>query len=63
MENKDGLRKQINRCIFMVIADEIPKIRGSVDGCQQAANETQNKVIAFGQAAVETLKNVPKLLK
>jgi hypothetical protein len=54
------------RCGFEVLFDEIPRIIGSVDGCQAAANETRNRVMEFGQAAVETLTcikdNVPKLL-
>jgi hypothetical protein len=54
------------RCGFEVLFDQIPKIIGSVDGCQAASNETRNSVIAFSRAAVETLsqikENAPKLL-
>ena len=62
-----GLSKIITRCSLQVLFDEIPNIRGSIDGCQQASNETKNKVESFGDAAVSTLKtiatNVPKLLR
>lgn len=43
MTNTDGLRKQQNKCILEVLASEIPKIMGSIDGCQQAANESRNR--------------------
>ena len=49
------------------MCEEIPHLRGSVDGCQQATNETRDRVLGFGEASVKTLKNiaknVPKLLK
>ena len=60
MVSNDGLRKQTNKCGFQVLFEEIPSIRGSIDGCQQATNETRNKVDSFGQAAIETLKNIDK---
>jgi len=67
MASNDGLRKQIYKCGFRVLFEEIPSIRGSIDGCQQAANETRNKVDKFGVASIETLKgiatNIPKLLE
>ena len=62
-----GLKELLKVCSFDVLYDVIPGLIGSVDGCQQAANETYNKVDAFGQASVKTLKQiaktVPKLLK
>jgi hypothetical protein len=67
MKNKDGLRKTVTKCCLDVLCEEIPHLRGSVDGCQKATNETRNKVISFGTSAVETLKgiaqNAPKLLR
>ena len=61
-----GEQKIEERCGLEVLMDEIPRIRGSVDGCQAAANESRNRVVEFGQAAVETLvqikTNIPKLL-
>lgn len=53
--NDLGQEKFEERCGFEVLMDEIPKFRGSVDGCQQAANETRNRVVEFGTAAVQTL--------
>jgi len=57
--------KQI--CSFDILFNEIPILKGSVDGCQQATNETRNRVDSFGTAAVDTLKsiatNIPKLLE
>jgi hypothetical protein len=61
-----GEQKVEDRCGFEVLFDEIPRIRGSVDGCQAAANESRNRVMEFGRAAVETILRieqvVPKLL-
>ena len=50
MTSKEGLRKTIKKCIFLVIAEEIPQFRASVDGCQEATNETKNRVMKFGRA-------------
>ena len=61
-----GLTERKQRCGFFVLFDVIPGIRGSIDGCQAAANESRNRVTEFGRAAVETLisikENAPKLL-
>jgi hypothetical protein len=66
MTNDKGEQKVEDRCGFEVLFDEVPRIRGSVDGCQAAANESRNRVMEFGKAAVETLlsikENAPKLL-
>lgn len=43
MENKNGLRKTIKKCLFLVLSEEMPNIRGSIDGVQQAANESRNR--------------------
>lgn len=45
MTNKEGVRKQVERCAFMVLFDEIPRIRGAVDGCQASANEARNRAM------------------
>jgi hypothetical protein len=67
MTNSEGLRKSEMKCGIQVLFDEVPRIRGSIDGCQKATNETYNKVDSFGASAVETLKgiahNAPKLLR
>lgn len=55
LTNDHGEQRVEERCGFEVLMDEIPRIRGSVDGCQQAANETRNRVVEFGTAAVQTL--------
>lgn len=66
LTNGHGEQKVEERCGFEVLMDEIPKIRGSVDGCQAASNETRNRVMEFGNAAVETIVQIansaPKLL-
>ena len=62
-----GIRKLIQQCSLQVLSDEIPHIRGSIDGCQKASNQTYNKVDAYGQASIATLesidRNIPKLLR
>jgi hypothetical protein len=62
-----GEQKVEERCGFEVLMDEIPRIRGSIDGCQSASNETRNRVMEFGQAAVETIIQIkdmaPKLIE
>ena len=67
MVNNEGLRKTNKKCGFEVLFDEIPRIRGAVDGCQTATNETYNKVDSFGNASIETLRmideKIPKLLR
>ena len=66
--DKDTQKPSVDKkCSFEAMFYAIPDLIGAVDGCQQAANETRNGVLAFGQASVLTLKNiaknVPKLLK
>lgn len=67
MQDAKGIRKQMRKCGFEVLFEEIPNLRGSIDGCQQATNETRNKVESFGSASIQTLKaiagNVPQLLR
>jgi len=53
-----GLRKMITRCSLQVLFDEIPRIKGSIDGCQQAANETRNNVLDFGEKSIKALRAV-----
>lgn len=66
LTNEKNEQKFEHKCGFMVLFEEIPRLRGSIDGCQTAANESRNRVMEFGQAAVETLvqikTNIPKLL-
>lgn len=73
MKNKEGLRANKKRCLFSVIGEEIPRIVGSVDGVQKAANESRNrsmeaKEIAqnFGAACARAFNSISdgiKLLK
>ena len=65
MTNKEGLRKTVKKCILFVLADEIPRIRGSVDGLQGGVNEARNRsmetkarVEDFGNASVQVLNNI-----
>lgn len=66
LTNDKGEQAVGERCGFEVLFAEIPRLRGSIDGCQTAANESRNRVMEFGKAAVETLisikENAPKLL-
>ena len=67
MTNKEGLRAVKKRCLFRVLANEIPRIRGSIDGVQGAANEARNRAMEtkirveeFGEASVKTLENISR---
>jgi len=55
-----GIRKMITKCSLQVLFEEIPGIKGSIDGCQQAANETRNNVKDFGEKSVKALMSVSK---
>ena len=43
METKEGLRAQVQKCVFNVLAEEIPRLRGSIDGLQCGVNEARNR--------------------
>jgi hypothetical protein len=58
MTDDHGNQEVISKCDIHVIAEEIPKFRASVDGCQQASNETRNYTISFGKAVVETFEKI-----
>lgn len=62
LTNDKGEQKIEMKCSLEVLFDEIPRIRGSVDGCQQAANESRNRVMEFGSACVQTLQALQKAL-
>jgi hypothetical protein len=38
-----GLTERITKCGFMVLFEEIPKIRGAIDGLQGGVNDARNK--------------------
>jgi hypothetical protein len=63
MTNDKGEQKVLTRCDIQVIAEELPKLRGSVDGCQVAANETKNRVLEFGGAATRVIASLPNIFK
>lgn len=41
--NPTGLRKIEKKCSFRVVINEIPRIRGSIDGLQGGMNEARNR--------------------
>jgi hypothetical protein len=45
MKNDEGLFRLEKKCIFRVLGDEIPRIRGSIDGLQGGVNEARNTSI------------------
>ena len=66
-EQKTGLRKQVQKCGFQVLFEEIPFIRGSIDGAQQGANEASNRAMEtkeflqdLGLAMLTAMKDIPK---
>ena len=42
MTNDQGLRKGVHKCSLDVLFDEIPRIRGAIDGLQGGVNEARN---------------------
>lgn len=65
MEDKNGLRKQIDDCLFYVLAKEIPLIRGAIDGMQGGVNEARNRsvetkdmTLRFVQATSQTMEKM-----
>ena len=66
-EQKTGLRNNVQKCGFQVLFEEIPFIRGSIDGAQQGANEARNKSMEtqelikdLGLAMLTAMKDIPK---
>ncbi len=45
-------------CSQDVAFQAIPKLIGSIDGCQEATNETRNTVFKFGQASQDALDTI-----
>lgn len=54
MTNNEGLRDRVQKCGLQVLFEEIPRIRGSIDGCQEGVNEARNR-------AVDTKKAIQNL--
>lgn len=63
LTNDRGEEKFEERCGLEVLFDEIPKVRGSVDGCQAASNKTLNRVEEFGRASVSTFAQIANNIK
>ena len=49
-------------CSIEVLFQNIPKLIGSIDGCQEATNETRNAVFNYGEASVTTLEAISEHL-
>ena len=67
---KTGRVRQIEACSLQVLLETIPKIHGSIDGLQEAVNdsrnrsmETKTRVEDFGNAVYNVVKNQVKLVK
>ncbi len=62
MENSEGLRKQVDKCVFLMLAEEIPRLRAGVDGAQAAANEARNRAMETKETVTDnTVKFVHTL--
>lgn len=66
-EQQTGLRKNIQKCGIQVLFEEIPLIRGSIDGVQQGANEARNRgmenqelIEKLGLVMLTAIKDMPK---
>ena len=69
MANENGLRRTARECVFLVLSKEIPRIRGSIDGVQEAANDSRNRAVEtkgriedLGQAIVLSFEEVSQKL-
>lgn len=62
LTNDRGEQKAETKCSLDILFDEIPRIRGAVDGCQAAANEARNRTLEFGAAAVQSLQAMTRAL-
>jgi len=45
MADDKGEKKVVERCNIQVLAEEIPRFRGTVDGVQTAVNESRNRAV------------------
>ena len=43
LTNDKGEKKVENKCSIIMVAEEIPRFRGSVDGLQSGVNESRNR--------------------
>ena len=49
MKNDEGLSRIEGKCLFRVLAEEIPRLKGSLDGLQGGVNEARNRSIEAKQ--------------
>jgi hypothetical protein len=61
MESDKGEKDVKEICSFDVLFNEMPKILGGIDGCQEASNEARNIIIDFGGATVKALESMAKM--
>ncbi len=54
--NELGQQKIEERCCFWVLFDEIPRIRGAIDGLQGGVNEARNR-------SIDTMSAVSRFLQ
>jgi hypothetical protein len=66
-DQNTGLRKQVSKCGFQVLFEELPHLRGAIDGAQQGANEARNRSMEnqelikdLGLAMLTAMKDIPK---
>ena len=63
LTNDRGEQKAEDRCTFEVLFDVIPRIIGSIDGCQRSANETRNSVIKYAEASTNAIQAIPQFVE
>jgi hypothetical protein len=57
-EDEKKKKLQVRKCSWEAILFVLPDIVGSIDGCQEASNNTRNVVLDFGAATIKTLESV-----
>ena len=45
MVDENGNQKCVDKCAILVVAEEIPRMKGAVDGLQVGVNEARNRSI------------------
>ena len=63
MTNDKGESKTEFKCDIRIIAETLPRLIGSVDGCQKATNETRNRVLEYAEAATEAIGTIPRFIQ
>jgi hypothetical protein len=60
MVDEKGLRKSVDRCGIQVLFEEIPLIRGAIDGLQGGVNESRNRAIEVKEAVGDFMNKTRK---